>query len=160
VLPARRVEAVGQHLQEARVGIEHREAHMWLTSDGFGTLDPGRYVIFSGQFADRKAAKAALAKLHKRFPGATVVEVAEQAQRASTSGGSRNSGTSATGKAKTPSKAEQAAGAKAIQDIQSATGKDYSKRSAKLPKTLVTPGKLPPKDNKAAGGGSEAQTFK
>jgi hypothetical protein len=124
VLPARRVEAVGQHLQEARVGIEHREAHMWLTSDGFGTLDPGRYVIFSGQFADRKAAKAALAKLHKRFPGATVVEVAEQAQRASTSGGSRNSGTSATGKAKTPSKAEQAAGAKAIQDIQSATGKD------------------------------------
>jgi hypothetical protein len=50
--------------------------------------------------------------------------------------------------------------AKAIQDIQGATGQDYSKKSAKLPKTLTTPGTPPPKDNKPAGGGSGSETFK
>ena len=30
----------------------------------------------------------------------------------------------------------------------------------KLPKTLTTPGKPPPKDNKPAGGGSDSETFK
>jgi hypothetical protein len=51
-------------------------------------------------------------------------------------------------------------GAKAIQDIQGATGSDYSKKSAKLPKTLTTPGAPPPKDNKPAGAGSGSETFK
>jgi hypothetical protein len=129
-----------------------------LDSDAYGTLTPGRYVIFAGTYADRKAAKAGLAKLKASFPAATVVEVAEQAQQAASSGGGASG--AATGKAKAPSKAEQAAGSKAIQDIQNATGKDYSKKSAKLPKTLVTPGKLPPKDNKPAGGGSGEVTFK
>ncbi len=132
-----------------------------LDSDAYGTLDPGRYVIFSGSYANRKAAKAALAKVKTRFPQATVVEVAGQAQKqASSDGGGSTSRAGGTGKVKAPSKAEQAAGAKAIQDIQSATGKDYSKKSAKLPKTLVTPGAPPPKDNKPAGGGSSTQTFK
>jgi hypothetical protein len=130
-----------------------------LDTDALGSLDPGRYLIYSGQYASRKAATAALGKLKSRFPEATVVEVATQAQRAS-SGGGGSSHASGTGKVKAPSKAEQAAGSKAIQDIQSATGKDYSKKSAKLPKTLVTPGKAPPKDNKPAGGGSGSQTFK
>ena len=127
-----------------------------LDSDAYGTLSPGRYVIFAGTYTDRKAAKAGLAKLKASFPAATVVEVAERAQPRAASSGSA----SGTGKAKAPSKAEQAAGSKAIQDIQNATGKDYSKKSAKLPKTLVTPGKLPPKDNKPAGGGTDAVTFK
>jgi SPOR domain len=127
-----------------------------LDSDAYSSLDPGSYVIYSGQYPTRKAAKAPLAQLKKRFPGATVVEVAAQAQRTGSSGG----GTSGGGKAKAPSKAEQAAGSKAIQDIQNATGKDYSKKSAKLPKTLVTPGAPPPKDNKPAGGGSGTETFK
>ncbi len=130
-----------------------------LDSDAYGTLTPGRYVIFAGTYADKKAAKAGLAKLKASFPAATVVEVAEKSQQAASSGGGSSS-TAATGKEKAPSKAEQAAGSKAIQDIQNATGKDYSKKSAKLPKTLVTPGKLPPKDNKPAGGGSDEVTFK
>jgi hypothetical protein len=50
--------------------------------------------------------------------------------------------------------------AKAIEDIQGASGEDYSKKSEKLPKTLTTPGKPPPKDNKPAGGGSDSETFK
>jgi hypothetical protein len=129
-----------------------------LDSDAHNNLDPGSYVIYSGQYATRKAALAALGKLKKSFPDASVVEVATQAQRASSN--SSRGGASSAGKTKAPSKAEQAAGSKAIQDIQSATGKDYSKKSAKLPKTLVTPGTPPPKDNKPAGDGSGTETFK
>jgi hypothetical protein len=60
----------------------------------------------------------------------------------------------------TPAKATKKKDAKAIQDIQGASGADYSKKSAKLPKTLTTPGAPPPKDNKPAGGGSQSETFK
>jgi hypothetical protein len=62
--------------------------------------------------------------------------------------------------ATTPAKGKTKKDAKAIEDIQGATGEDYSKKSAKLPKTLTTPGKPPPKDDKPAGGGSESETFK
>lgn len=130
-----------------------------LDSDAHSSLDPGSYLIYSGQYADRKAAKAALGKLKAKFPDATVVEVADTAAKTS-SGGGASAGDAATGKTKAPSKAEQQAGSKAIQDIEGATGNDYSKKSAKLPKTLVTPGTPPPKDNKPAGGGSGVETFK
>jgi hypothetical protein len=59
-----------------------------------------------------------------------------------------------------PAKGKAKKDAKAIEDIQGASGQDYSKKSEKLPKTLTTPGKPPPKDNKPAGGGSESETFK
>jgi hypothetical protein len=108
-------------------------------------------VIFSGQYADRKAAQHALAGVKGSFPGAKVVEVSD----AGTAGGA------ATGSTKAPSAADQAAGAKAIQGIQNATGNDYSKKSAQLPNRLVTPGKPPPKDtSKPAGAGSQTETFK
>jgi len=60
----------------------------------------------------------------------------------------------------TPAKGKAKKDASAIKDIQGATGEDYSKKSEKLPKTLTTPGKPPPKDNKPAGGGSDSETFK
>jgi hypothetical protein len=60
----------------------------------------------------------------------------------------------------TPAKGKTKKDAKAIEDIQGASGEDYSKKSEKLPKTLTTPGKPPPKDNKPAGGGSDSETFK
>jgi len=60
----------------------------------------------------------------------------------------------------TPAKGKAKEDANAIKDIQGATGEDYSKKSEKLPKTLTTPGKPPPKDNKPAGGGSDSETFK
>jgi hypothetical protein len=132
-----------------------------LDSDAFGTLDPGAYVVFSGTFADRKAASAALAKLRSSFPDAKVVEVAEKgATAAKPSSKAAKERSAATGKAAKPSAAEQAAGAKAIQDIQNASGKDYSKKSAKLPDKLATPGEPPPVDkSKPAGGGSDTLTF-
>ena len=131
-----------------------------LDSDAYGTLDPGSYVVYSGQYADRKAATAALKELPDGFDGATVVEIAEKAAQAAESADGASGDAEATGTAKRPSAAEQAAGAQAIQDIESSSGKDYSKKSAKLPKTLVTPGELPPEDrSKPAGGGSDSVTF-
>ena len=38
--------------------------------------------------------------------------------------------------------------------IDKATGSDYEEIQKKLPPTIATPGKAPPKDNKPAGGGS------
>jgi hypothetical protein len=132
-----------------------------LDSDRYGSLDAGEYVVFSGQYPDRKAAAAALKALGGGFPDAEVVEVAETAATTAKAGsGKRGGGSKATGATKAPSAAEQAAGAQAIKDIESSSGKDYSKKSAKLPKTLVTPGELPPEDtSKPAGGGSDAVTF-
>jgi hypothetical protein len=131
-----------------------------LDSDAYGTLDAGGYVVYSGQFADRKAASAALGELRGDFPDAKVVEVAEKAAQAAKGGKDGGSKSAATGRAKAPSAAEQASGAQAIKDIEGSTGKDYSKRSAKLPKTLVTPGEPPPEDtSKPAGGGSDSVTF-
>jgi hypothetical protein len=133
-----------------------------LDSDAYGTLDPGAYVVYSGTYADRKAAQAALGKLKRSFPGATVVEVAETGATAGASPktGATKERSAAAGKTKKPSAAEQAAGAQAIKDIQNAAGKDYSKKSAKLPDKLATPGEAPPKDlSKPAGGGSGTLTF-
>ena len=131
-----------------------------LDSDGYGTLDPGAYVIYSGQYADRKAATAALKALPGGFDGATVIEVAEKAAKAAKQPKSGKDDTAATGKTKQASAAEQAAGQQAIKDIEGSSGQDYSKKSAKLPKKLVTPGELPPEDtSKPAGGGSESVTF-
>jgi hypothetical protein len=116
-----------------------------LDSDEHSSLPGGRYVIYSGQYADRKAAQSALKGLKKDFPDAKVIEVA-------TAGRTQKAATTD----KTPSASESA---KAINDLNSATGDDYSKKSAQLPKDLITPGKPPPKDNKPAGGGSAVQTF-
>jgi ATP phosphoribosyltransferase len=89
---------------------------------------------------------------------AKVVEVAEKAASASSTS---SGGGKAAGRSKKPSAAEQAAGAKAIQDIQNATGKDYSKKSAKLPKVVGTGGKAPPVDKSGTkiGGGSDVTSI-
>jgi hypothetical protein len=62
-------------------------------------------------------------------------------------------------KAKAGSSSSSSSGSKAtnsaVKNLDKTSGNDYSKKSAKLPKTLGTGGKAPPKDNKpAAGGGS------
>jgi hypothetical protein len=43
---------------------------------------------------------------------------------------------------------------KAVKDLDNSSGSDYEKKSSKLPKTVGTGGKPPPKDNKPAGGGT------
>jgi hypothetical protein len=112
-----------------------------LDSDQFSSLDGGQYVIYSGQYADRKAARAALKDAKSAFGDAKVIEVSDS-----------------TDTAAAPA-ASQKESAKAINDLNSSSGEDYSKKSAKLPNDLVTPGKPPPKDDKPAGGGSAVETF-
>lgn len=54
-----------------------------------------------------------------------------------------------------PSKAASKATNPALKALDSTSGADYAKKAAKLPKTVGTGGKPPPKDNKPpAGGGS------
>ena len=55
--------------------------------------------------------------------------------------------------------AEAAAGARAVQDLNSASGEDYQRKSARLPDTVALPGEPPPADDKAPGGGSGAETI-
>jgi hypothetical protein len=112
-----------------------------LDSDQFSSLNGGNYVVYSGQFADKKAAQTALKDLKKDFPDAKVIEVSD-------------AGTTAAANPK-----KQAEDSQAINDLQNASGDDYSKKSAKLPDDIVTPGTPPPKDNKPAGGGSGVETF-
>ena len=108
-----------------------------LDSDDFASLDSGNYVVYSGVFKSKDAAKKALKKLKGDFPGATVVQV-------SASGGS--------GGAKKVEKSK-------LKELESSSPKDYQKKSKKLPDKLKLPGKPPPKDNKKAGGGSKEQTI-
>ena len=46
----------------------------------------------------------------------------------------------------------------AIQDLNQ-SGEAYEQQLKRKPKTIVLPGKAPPKDHKAPGGGSGAQTI-
>jgi hypothetical protein len=48
-----------------------------------------------------------------------------------------------------------------VKNLDKTSGSDYSKKSAKLPKTVGTGGKAPPKDTsgKAIGGGSDVETI-
>jgi len=57
------------------------------------------------------------------------------------------------------SAADQAAGARAVQDLNSASGEDYQRKSARLPDTVALPGRPPAADNKEPGGGSGAETI-
>ena len=110
-----------------------------LDTDEFGSLPPGNYVVYSGQFDSKAKATAALGKLKKDFPKAKVLHV----------GGSAPAITGA--------KAEQDKAA--VQNLENLSGSDYAKQSRKLPDTLALPGKPPPKDNKEGGGGSGFETI-
>ncbi len=114
-----------------------------LDSDEHSSLTSGNYVIYSGVFAKRAAAKKALGKLKAGgFPDAKLIAVND--------GSSGGSGASS---------ADKKAGGKAVQDLNNSTGQDYQKKSSKLPDTVALPGKPPPKDDKAPGGGSGGETI-
>jgi len=127
-----------------------------LKSDDHG-LPPGSYVIYSGIYPKQAQAAKALKKLAANFPGAAVVKVAPAAGGGSSvAAPAASAGAGATPSAPAPSKAKPPA---AVKQLQSLSGKDYVKQSKKLPKTVATGGKPPPKDNKPAGGGSGFQSI-
>jgi len=115
-----------------------------LDSDEYTSLDPGNYVVYSGVFTgkgSKSKAQTALKKLKKEFPDAKVVAV--------------SSGDAKFGVADTkPEEKVQEVDKSTLEDLENSTGQEQQKKSAKLPDTIGTGGKPPPKDNKAPGGGS------
>lgn len=116
-----------------------------LDSDSYKSLPGGKYVVYSGVFSSRAAAGGALKKLKAKFPAAQVVQVSSERPKASTSYVGKKS-----------VKLDQ----KQLQDLNNLNGDAYAKRSSKLPTTTALPGKPPPPDGKAPGGGSGGDTIK
>jgi len=121
-----------------------------LRSDDFSSLEAGTYVVYSGQFDDKKGAAAALKGLKKDFPDGKVIEVTGSTGGP---GAQKEDPDALSGKKKkaTVSRSQ-------LDQLQSTSPEDYSKKSAKLPDQTVIPGTPPPTDNKAPGGGSGGGT--
>lgn len=131
-----------------------------LDSDQFGSLPAGNYVLYSGVYTTKAEAQTALSGLKASFPDAQVVEVAAQASAdtgaAKTAKGPADddgNDTSLTDGSNAGSKGTVEASKDDLKALDGATGKEYEEIQKKLPPTIATPGKAPPKDNKAPGGG-------
>jgi hypothetical protein len=80
-------------------------------------------------------------------------------------GADEASGPSGRGSGRTHGKADRALQQKAasdqqvLRDLESTSGADYQRRSARLPDTVALPGEPPPRDDKAPGAGSDAETI-
>jgi hypothetical protein len=120
-----------------------------LDGDAHGAPESGNWVIYTGVYDTRAQARRALAQLKDDYPDAAVIAVGGSAAGA---GGGGSGGGDAN-------PVDTKAGAKAVQDLNSATGEDYQRKSSRLPDTVALPGKPPPRDNKAPGGGSGAETI-
>jgi hypothetical protein len=110
-----------------------------LDSDTFKSLPGGNYVVYSGVFSSKAAASAALKKLKAKFPSAQVVHVSKTAPIGTTS---------YVGQKSAKLNKQQ------LTDLNNLSGDAYAKRSRKLPTTTALPGKPPPVDHGAPGGGS------
>ena len=117
-----------------------------LDTATFPSLPADSYLIYSGRFDDKKAAKAALKDLKASFPDAAVVEVSTAAAGADAP------------EASSPPVEVDPAETKALQDLENASPEDYVKKSKKLPDDIGTTGTPPPVDNVAPGGGSDDGT--
>lgn len=122
---------------------------------GIHGLTDGQLVLYSGVFSKRKEATAALEDLKGAYPDARVVEV----KATSSTSGAATAGDSPDDAAgSTPSKPATVSKSK-LKETEKLSPEAFLKQSKKLPKTTALPGKPPPKDNAAPGGGSEAETI-
>jgi hypothetical protein len=120
-----------------------------LDSDGYSSLKPGNYVIYSGVFTGKGAkgkAQAALKKLKQDFPDAKVVEVASADAAFGVAG-------------ELPEEKVETVDDGALEDLENATGLEQQKKSAQLPDTLGTGGEAPEEDGGQPGGGSEGEAI-
>jgi hypothetical protein len=132
-----------------------------LDSDQFGSLPAGNYVLYSGVYTTKPEAEKALSGLAASFPDAQVIQVAaDSATGAGTSKTTGNGGkddgsdTTLTDGSNANNKGTVQASKDDLEALDDATGEDYEEIQKKLPPTIATPGKAPPKDNKPPGGGS------
>jgi len=128
-----------------------------LDSDQYGSLPSGNYIVYSGVYSTKAEADKALAKLKPNFPNATVVKVAKSsgagaaaAAAAVPAGAKKVNSLTSPGNNKGPVVATD----KALKDLSGKTGAAYEQAQKNLPDVIATPGKPPPTDNKAPGGGS------
>ena len=84
---------------------------------------------------------------------------AEAPEDSSRTGGRRGGGERHASSGGRVDPADAAAGARIVEELNSASGEDYQRRSARLPDTVALPGEPPPADNGAPGGGSDAETI-
>jgi len=120
-----------------------------LDSDQYASLEPGEYVVYSGVFTGKgakKKAKAALGKLKKDFSRAKVIEV-------------KSDDAALEAKGERPEEKEKVVDDQTLKDLESSTGEEQQKKSARLPETLKLPGKPPPPDKKKGGGGTKEQVI-
>jgi hypothetical protein len=117
-----------------------------LDSDAFASLDSGNYVIYSGNYADKQSAEAALGGVTGSFADAKVVQVG--AKSADDTGGDSGSGSSDSGSS--DSGDEPPAAATAAPKTPDQAQKDTKNAPPKV-KTEGTPA---PKDDKKPGGDS------
>jgi hypothetical protein len=122
-----------------------------LDSDEYASLPSGNYVIYSGVFDDKAAANKALKDLKGDFPDAQVVKV-------STDGGGGGGGGGGTA-SDTGAGSSGTVDDSTLNSLEGSSGEDYVNQSKKLPDDTALPGKPPPKDNKAPGGGTDAIEF-
>lgn len=128
-----------------------------LNSDEFGTLPAGNYVFYSGKFPSKDAAEAELETLSASFPDARVIEVASDGGGGGGAATVKASGSLASdaNASQSPDKVVEASKSQ-LEEINNADAGDYQELQKKLPPTIATPGKAPPKDNKKPGAGSDA----
>jgi hypothetical protein len=108
-----------------------------LTNFTVNPRPPGAgYVVYSGQYSSRTAASTALAKLRRRFPGATVIDVRERASSHASSSASAGSGGTVH---VTASKSQIAQSEKVAQGNSHNTGSGYVKAENAAPGSTSLP---------------------
>lgn len=130
-----------------------------LDSDEFGTLPGGNYVFYSGVYSSRGEAENALSSLSSSFPEAQVIEVAAEASVTKASNEGTGGGGGSESLIQEDGESESTAPVEASDDAlkelnEDLSAEEYQEAQQKLPTTIETEGKPPPKDNKAPGGGS------
>ena len=119
-----------------------------LDSDEWVSLEPGQYVVYSGVFTGKGAkgkAQAAAKRLKQDFPDAKAVEV--------------SAGDIPGARGTRPEEKVQKVDESTLEDLESSTGEEQQKKSAKLPETLGLEGKPPPTDKAEPGAGTETQVI-
>jgi hypothetical protein len=71
----------------------------------------------------------------------------------------KGSGKALTGGSGNPAPPAITASDQELKELQEQSPQEYSESSAKLPDEIATPGKAPPKDHKAPGGGGKGTTI-
>ena len=117
-------------------------------------LTDGQLVVYSGVFTTKKEATAALDGLKAAYPDARVITVkaAGAVEATADSSSSSDAGDSSSSAPAAVSKSK-------LKAAENLDPESFQKQSKKLPKTTALPGKAPPKDDAAPGGGGDAETI-